>query len=228
MKKLTKGKIIVLDGKDGSGKATQTTLLAERISSEGFDVETLDFPRYDSNVLGGLIRECLDGKLGDFLALDPKITSVLYAADRFESKTKIEKWLSEGKIVVLDRYVSANQVHQGGKITDDYDRKDFLAWLDNLEFGVFGLPRPDSIVFLDVPVEVSMKLASERALQKGISADTAESDLKHQMGAQESALSIIKSSNSWIRIDCGDGKGGLRTRENIAEDIFDAIKNLLQ
>lgn len=225
--KTTTGKIIVIEGKDGSGKATQTKLLFERLVSLGYAVETLDFPQYSTNVHGKLLRECLDGKHGDFLSVDPKIASVLYAADRFESKPIIEKWLAEGKIVILDRYASANQLHQGGKLRDEASRKEFLEWLDKLEFGVFGIPRPDIVLYLDVPVEASMKLAADRAKEKGISADLAESDAKHQIEAQESAASILKGFNNWVRIDCGDGRKGIQSREAIAENVFKAIEHLL-
>jgi len=222
-----KGQIIVIDGTDGSGKATQTKLLIEKLRSMGRDVETIDFPRYSTNVLGALIRECLDGKHGDFLSIDPKIVSVLYAADRYESRDLIEKWLGEGKIVIMDRYVSANQIHQGGKINDENERRKFLAWLDKLEFGVFKLSKPAIIVYLHVPVEVSMKLALERAKAKGGQSDSAEANAKHQIESQESALSIIKSSNSWIKIDCGDGTGGIISPDVIHKAVFEAVKHLL-
>ncbi|MBX4209480.1 thymidylate kinase [Candidatus Parcubacteria bacterium] len=224
---MKKGKIFVIDGTDGSGKATQTKRLIERLKSMGREVETIDFPRYSTNLLGGLIRECLDGKRGDFLGIDPRIVSVLYAGDRYESRSLIQGWLDQGKIVVIDRYVSSNQIHQGGKLTDEGARREFLEWLDKLEFGIFKLPRPDAIVYLHVPVETSMKLAAERARQKGGSPDTAETDVKHQRESQESALSIIKSSNSWFRIDCGDGQGGMLSPEAIGEAVFKVVEPLI-
>src|SRR3990167_6836927 len=115
---MKKGKLIVLDGTDGSGKATQTKILQARLKKEGYRVQTLDFPQYEKNFFGGLIGECLAGEHGDFVSIDPYIGSTLYAADRFESKDKIMRWLRAGCVVVLDRYVSSNQIHQGGKITD--------------------------------------------------------------------------------------------------------------
>jgi dTMP kinase len=222
-----KGKIFVIDGLDGSGKATQARRLVERLKKEGKQVETIDFPRYKDNFMGKLIRECLDGKEGDFLAVSPRIVSVLYARDRHESSPLIQKWLAEGKIVVIDRYVSSNQIHQGGKIRDDAKRKEFLTWLDQLEHESFGIPRPDAIVYLHVPVEVSMKLARDRALKKGEAPDKAEVDTKHQLESQESALSIIKSANNWFRIDCGNGVGGMRPEDVIHEEVFQAIQSVM-
>src|SRR5688572_17228627 len=99
------GRLIVIEGTDGSGKTTQTEALLRRLKSEGINAESLRFPQYEKNLFGKLIRESLDGLHGDFIALDPKITSVLYACDRFETMPKIRAWLEEGRVVVLDRYV---------------------------------------------------------------------------------------------------------------------------
>ncbi len=224
--KTQKGKVIVIDGTDGSGKATQTKLLVEKLVQSGKRVETIDFPRYKENFMGGLIRECLDGKHGDFLAIDPRIVSVLYAADRFESARWIEGWVNDGVTVILDRYVSSNQIHQGGKIHDEKSREEFLKWLDVLEFDVFKIPRPDLVLYLHVPVEISMKLARDRALAKGESPDKAEVDTKHQRESQESALSIIKSRNNWVKINCAP-EGSLSRPEVIHELVWEALKPIL-
>jgi dTMP kinase len=226
-----KGKLIVIDGSDGTGKATQTKLLVERLKSEDIPVETLDFPQYEMNLFGKLIGECLSGLHGDFIGLDPKIASVLYAADRYESKRKIDKWLTAGKVVVLDRYVSANQMHQGGKIRDAKERKAFLQWLDQMEHGVFGLPRPDIILYLALPVEITLKLLKEKQmaekkkyLTKG-ARDQAESNVKHLVDAQQSALKLIQASNAWKKIICSDKKGIL-PREDIHGKIWSIVEPL--
>ena len=112
------GNFLVIEGSDGAGKATQTDLLVKRLRDEGRRVKTIDFPRYRDNHFGKLLRDCLDGKHGDFLKLDPRITSLVYAADRFESSKQIRRWLEEGADVVADRYVSANMLHQGSKISE--------------------------------------------------------------------------------------------------------------
>lgn len=231
MTKKNKGKLIVIDGADGSGKATQTALLAKRLKKEGYPVKTIDFPRYDDNLFGTLIGDCLAGRYGDFIALDAHIASALYAADRYESKKIIVKWLEKGYIVIADRYVSANQIHQGGKIADPVKRKTFLRWLDDMEFGVFGLPRPEAILYLDVPREVSDRLLAERENLRGKGRvrrkkDLAESDRKHLDDARVSALKILKRKNNWIRIQCVR-KGDLRSRESIAEEILMRVKEAI-
>lgn len=227
-----RGKLIVIDGSDGSGKATQTRLLIARLKKEGRRVRTLDFPQYDENFFGALIGRALAGDLGDFIALDPHIGSVFYAADRFESKPKIEGWLKQGYVVVLDRYVSANQIHQGGKIRDAKKQKEFLQWLDRMEHGVFGLPRPDAIIYLDVPVAVSQRLLGlegqtrkKTYLKKG-QRDLAENNPKHLAESRENALRLVKKLNAWTRIDCAV-KGEILSRESIAEKVWKAVMKTL-
>ncbi len=225
-----KGKLIVIDGGDGSGKATQVSLLVQRLRAGGKMVETLDFPQYTQNTFGKLLRECLDGKRGDFLALDPRITSVIFAADRFESRPRIEQWLKEGKVVVLDRYVSANMMHQGAKIDDPEQLESFLSWLDHMEHSVFGLPRPDLILYLEVPHQIR-RLLKERAVAEHkhgaeVKTDVAERSLEHQARTEERARDIVAHKNNWQAINCVEGEE-IRSREAIHEDVYKAVKTLV-
>lgn len=210
---MSKGKLIVIDGADGSGKATQAELLVKRLKREKLKVKKIDFPQYKKNFFGQLLGECLAGKYGDFISIPPRIASVLYAADRFETSAQIREWLKAGYVVVSDRYTSANQIHQGGKIADSQERTRFLNWLDKMEFEIFGIPRPNIIIYLHVPVLISQELINKRVLEnkknKTIKAkkDLAESNLKHLAESQVSAISIVKKSNNWQMVDCArDGK----------------------
>lgn len=220
--KTKSGELVVIDGTDGSGKATQTALLEKRLRKEKIKVKTISFPRYTDTVFGRLLRECLDGKHGDFLAIDPRIASTLYAADRFETSVQIRKWLEAGYVVICDRYVSANQIHQGGKIKDDAPRREFLKWLDTIEFRIFKIPRPDLIVYLHVPLEVSLALIEKRA-SAGQKKDAAESDAKHLYESQQSALAMIREFNNWLKIDCAVG-ASMRTPEEIHGELFLLLK----
>ena len=215
-----RGKLIVIDGSDGVGKATQTKMLVTRLHKEGVRVETLDFPQYKQNFFGRFLKQCLMGEFGDFIAVDPHVASVVYAADRFESKTKIEQWLAQGKVIILDRYVSANQLHQGGKIKNAKARKEFLSWLDKMEHGVFGLPRPDGIIYLNLPTRLSLKLIGKRNKK-----DLAERNVRYLTNARLSALKLIKTSAKWRKIECASGKGIL-SRELIHEQVYEAFKKL--
>lgn len=227
-----KGKLIVIDGTDGCGKATQVALIKERLLNEGYDVETIDFPRYYDNFFGKLIGECLAGKHGDFLAVHPKIASILYAADRWESSSLILDWLNQGKTVIIDRYVSSSQIHQGGKIHDDNYRKEFLDWLDELEHGTFRIPRPDLIVYLDVPIDITLKLLKEKDQHikkkylegKG---DQAESNPEHLASAREIGIKMLQDEK-WKRIMCANDKNELLSREEINALIYEEVKNLIK
>lgn len=225
-----KGKLIVIDGTDGVGKATQTKLLVARLKKEGVKVKTLDFPQYYKNFFGHFIGAMLTGQYGDFLHMDPFIASVMYAADRFESKPTIEKWLKEGYTIVLDRYVSANQLHQGGKIKDPKKRKYFLKWLDTMEHKVFGLPRPDLIIYLHLPMKSVLKLLKQKDMTrkkryaKGRK-DTVEQDRKYLAAAQESALKLIQERGNWVKIECED-KAGILPKEVIHEKVYQASRRV--
>ncbi|MBP6912141.1 MAG: hypothetical protein KBB88_02995 [Candidatus Pacebacteria bacterium] len=120
------GKLIVVDGTDGSGKATQVELLRKRLIREGYKVKVVDFPEYYKNFFGAFIGHCLAEQYYNWVNIHPKIASIAYAADRFESKDEINGWLEKGYIVISNRYVSANQIHQGGKIASKKNGK--LFW----------------------------------------------------------------------------------------------------
>jgi dTMP kinase len=228
---MKKGKFIVIDGTDGSGKATQTKLLVKRLKNGGRKVKTIDFPRYYNNFFGGMIGECLVGKYGNFITLDPHIASVLYAADRWESSEQIKGWLDEGFIVITDRYVSSNQIHQGGKIKDSKKRLEFLKWLERMEFKVFKIPKPDLIVYLDVPAEISKKLLQETKAtnRKRYSAgkkDLSENSKKYVNNSKKSAMKLVEELNDWTRVDCVKN-GELMPIKEIEKIVWDKISKII-
>ncbi len=234
MKKKSKGTFIVLDGSDGSGKATQTELLLKRLRREGVTAKKIDFPGYERNVFGKLVGECLAGKHGDFLHSDPHIASTLYAVDRFESKQLIEGWLSKGFVVIADRYVSSNQIHQGGKIKDKKQKKAFLKWLDTIEYEVFKIPRPDLILYLHVPVAITIQLLEKKSaakkkryLEGSSGKDTVESDMQYLENARQSALEVVQTANNWKKIECTVG-ATMKSREDINELIFNEVSKVLR
>lgn len=223
------GVFIVLDGLDGSGKATQSRLLAERLNTEGIAARKIDFPAYDKNFFGAFIGECLAGAHGDFVHLDPKIASTLYACDRLESSASIREALASGEIVIADRFASSNQIHQGGKIKDVEEREAFLAWLERMEHEVLGIPRPDLVLYLRVPLAVSQELlAKEREVKngaQGVGLDTVEEDAAYMRQSYESAELLAGSSPNWRAIACA-ANGSMRTREEIHEDIVRAVQDI--
>lgn len=229
---MKKGKFIVIDGTDGSGKATQTALLEKRLKKDGYKVKKIDFPQYYKNFFGQLIGQCLAGDYGDFIGTDPHLASVLYAADRFESSNAIKTWLADGYIVLADRYVSSNQIHQGSKIADPKKRQEFLRWLDKMEYGVFDIPKPDLIIFLDVPVAITQKLLkskNQQAKKKYLKGkkDQAENDLIHLEKSRANAIEIVKKGNKWKKIDCTAG-GEILSKEKNHEMVYREIKKIIK
>jgi dTMP kinase len=229
---MQKGKLIVIDGIDGSGKATQVKILKQRLLKERLKVKTIDFPRYETNFFGSLIGEYLSGLHGDFIAMDSKIASILYAADRFESSKQIKKWLDQGYVVLADRYATANQIHQGGKIDDLKKRKEFLAWLYKMEYGVFGIPKPDLVIYLDVPFEVSKmwlmnKVAKRKKKYLKGRKDVAEDNLIHLKNSRNSALLLTKENKNWTKIECC--KDNLcMSPEQVGEEVYKIVKRKIK
>ncbi len=220
---MKRGKLIVIDGTDGSGKATQAELLIKHLKKDGQKVKIVDFPDYSENFFGKFIGHCLSERYYDFVKVHPKIASVLYAADRFESKNKIENWLKEGNVVIANRYASANQIHQGGKIANTKKRKDFLKWLAEMEYEVFKIPRPDAVFYLDVPIAITRQLIRGRGNKK----DAHEKDTKFLENSRKSALWLAKTQKGWVKIECAkDDK--MDTRENIHKKIYEKIKKILK
>jgi len=205
-----RGKLIVIDGTDSSGKATQVKLLVQSLKNEGLRVKILDFPEYYKNFFGKFIGHCLSEQYYNFVKVHPKIASVLYAADRSESKDKIKKWLSEGNIVIANRYASANQIHQGGKIANIKKRESFLS----------------------VPIPVVLKLIKERNKNSsrnylGKKKDVHEKDVNFLENSRKTALWLAKTQKGWIKIECAKN-GFLNTRENIHKEIYEKIKKIIK
>lgn len=230
--KATKGKLIVIDGTDGSGKATQTDLLIKRLKKDGKKVKVVDFPEYYSNFFGKFIGHCLSEQYYNFVKIHPKIASVLFAADRFESKEKLDKWLKEGNIVIANRYASGNQIHQGGKIKNTKKRQAFIEWLAEMEYGVFKIPKPSLVFYLSVPVPVVLKLLKKRNETQGRAylgkkKDVHERDVDHLENSRKSALWLADTQKNWVKIDCVKGKE-LASPEVIHEEIYTKLKKIIK
>ncbi|OHA57675.1 MAG: hypothetical protein A2114_01935 [Candidatus Vogelbacteria bacterium GWA1_51_14] len=211
-----RGIFIVVDGSDGSGKQTQVELLAAYLRQQGNNVSTLDFPRYQDNFHGRLLKSALQGDFGDFLSLDPYTASFLYTGDRFESSVEIKTKLADGEIVIADRFTTANMIHQGGKFSNPVERKKYLDWICNLEYKRLKLPKPDIVLFLKVPVEVSLQLLEGK---KG--KDLAEKSVPY-LRRSLACAEAIAPDYGWIIIDCAPD-GILRSRESIHQEIVEKL-----
>ena len=224
----TKPLYLVIEGIDGAGKETQTRLLKEYLKSLGKKVVTQSFPNYVSDGCKP-VQMYLDGKLSKTAnEVNAYQSSVLFAVDRFCTMTQLSKTIDNDSVVVFDRYVSSNMLHQGGKIHNDAELEKFLKWLEEFEFEVMKIPKPDKIFFLSVPPEISMKLIAERKNLKSMTEkDIQESDENHLKNAFETGTKISKMFG-WEVIDCVDHeKNYIRSKEDISKEIQSKVNALL-
>ncbi len=197
MKSKFLGKFIVFEGIDGSGKSTQAKLLLNNFKKAGFKTAFIHFPQYGTKA-GGLVEEYLSGKYGKASEVSPYQASIFYSCDRFDASFKIRKWLEQGKIVICDRYIGSNVGHQGGKIKDKEERKKYLNWLNNLEYNILKIPKPDITFILKMPAVVGQSLSekianiSKKAKKishlRGKLLDIHEEDLGHLSNTERSYL----------------------------------------
>lgn len=220
------GILIVIDGPDATGKGTQVSLLIEALKKLNHDVVKADFPQYGKKS-AGLVENYLNGRYGTPEEVGPYRASVLYAVDRYDASFEIKKILGEGKIIVSNRYVSANMGHQAGKIKDLILRDKFLEWLDYFEFNLFDIPRPDLNILLVSNPEISQRLVDTKEARdylEGKSRDIHEDDKNHLMDAQEAFIYVAQKYN-WVIVNCLDKNWQMRTREDIAEQILKEVLN---
>lgn len=228
-----KGKLIVIDGTDGSGKATQVALLSKRLKKDGHKVKVVDFPEYYKNFFGKFIGHCLSEQYYNFLGVHPKITSVLFAADRWESSKDMKEWLDKGYVVIANRYVSANQIHQGGKIKSAKKRADFMKWLNQMEYEVFGIPKPDITLYLSLPIKIVLELLKGRDSSKmkreylKKKKDVYESDVDFLINSRKSAMKLVKENSNFIKIECSE-KGKILSREEVHNMVYKEVIKILK
>ena len=224
------GTFIVVDGTDGSGKGTQTTRLEARLTRAGHDVMLVDFPRY-GHPSACFVERYLRGEYGPLEAVDAYRASTFYALDRFDASFEIRAALARGAVVVSNRYVSANKGHQMAKIADAEARHRFLAWLNELEYGTLGIPKPDLTILLHVPADVGFDLVArkdERAYLQGKVRDIHEADRAHLRAAEEAYLSLVAldTVERWHLLECMED-GRLLPIETVEERVWDLVRPFL-
>ena len=220
------GKLIVIEGTDGSGKSTQFKLLTERLTRDNIAFQKLVFPQY-SEPSSALIRMYLGGEFGTSPAdVNAYAASAFYAVDRYASYKKVwGQWYEDGGLVVSDRYTTSNAVHQASKEPEE-NRGEFLEWLYAFEYDRLGLPRPDLTIYLDVPTDFTEKLMRSREAATNTHADIHEQDLDYlatcrRMGKQAAAF------YNWTVIECVRD-GAMRSIEDIHEEIYRLVAASLE
>ena len=220
------GKLIVIEGTDGSGKSTQFKKLTDRLAAEGKNFQQLEFPQY-SEPSSALIKMYLGGEFGTKPSdVNAYAASAFYAVDRYASYKKVwGDWYEQGGLVVSGRYTTSNAVHQASKEPNE-KRGEFLKWLYEFEYDKLGLPRPDLTIYLDVPTEYTEKLMRGREAATGTQADIHEKDLAYLATCRQMGRAAAEYYG-WTVIQCvRDGQ--MRTIEDIHQEICGHVKACLE
>ena len=219
------GKLIVIEGTDGSGKSTQFKLLTARLTEEGREFQKLVFPQY-AEPSSALIRMYLGGEFGTKPSdVNPYAASSFYAVDRYASYKKVwGEYYEQGGLIVSDRYTTSNAVHQASKVTGQ-EQKEFLKWLYEFEYDRLGLPCPDLILYLDVPTDFTEQMMRRREADTNTSADIHEKDMGYLATCRRTGREAAKYYG-WTVIECVKD-GQMRTIEDIHEEIYRHVANCL-
>lgn len=219
------GTLIVLEGTDGSGKSTQFARLREHLTEQDRQFQCLKFPQYEEES-SALIRMYLAGQFGARPdAVNGYAASAFYAVDRYASYKKVwGEWYEQGGLVLADRYTTSNAIHQASKVPAQ-ERREFLQWLYDFEYSKLGLPRPDLVLYLDVPTEASVALLRSREAETNTCADIHEQDASYLASCREAGRQAAEVLG-WYQVSCVRN-GAMRTIEEIHDEIWDQVEPLL-
>lgn len=218
-----RGKFVAIEGIDGSGKRTQIDLLSKVLEARGVAFVRYSFPRYESS-FGRLVARFLNGEFGPLEAVDAHFSALLYAGDRFEAKAELEATLASGKTVLADRYIGSNLAHQTARVSPQR-REEFLSWLKRLEYGIYGLPVEDLVIYLRLPAVEAHRLISLKTVREytNLQRDLQEADLRH---LEQAALVYdrLATEPNWVTVECLDvGASQLRPPEEIHRAVLAAV-----
>lgn len=211
-----KGKFIVIEGIDGTGKSTQAKLLYNYLKKQKIPAVLTSFPRYKS-AWGKMVRAYLDGEFGTLAEVSPRLASALYAGDRLLASFEINKWLAEGKVVVCDRYAASNVAHQAGKFKDAKARREFVSWLENLEYVENKIPKPDAVILLTIPTNMAQKFMKKRKM------DIHETGVSYQAAVADAFLAYAKAKKNWIKVSNVNGEK-LKGLKEVSEEVVAILK----
>lgn len=223
------GKLIVIDGADGSGKATQTQMLLELLSKLKKKHKYIDFPRYYTSFHGKVVGRYLAGEFGSNKDANPYLASLSYALDRLTARDEMVEWLKEGNVVVANRYTTSSFAFQGARL-EGREREEYIKWLYDMEYKEHKLPKEDLVIFLYVPIVVSQKLlkkkqaAESRRYTKGKKKDIHEADVEYQKKVLDLYIQLSKRFKHWEIVNCVDDKGKLLSKEKIHEKVVQVLK----
>lgn len=221
------GLLVVIEGIDGSGKGTQAQRLHESLQADGIRAALLSFPRYEATRFGERIGDFLNGRFGALDEVSPFLAALLYAGDRFESRTLIEQSIAENDVLICDRYVPSNIAHQGAKL-EDGERDEIIEWIEATEYEINGLPKPDVVLFLDVPVVTAQQLIARKAARSYTdkAADLQEADGGYLAKVSSVYRQLAANEDDWRRVNCLEDDT-VRSIEAIGQEVrslVDAVR----
>ena len=222
------GVLLAIEGIDGSGKGTQAAELAESARRAGYTVASFSFPTYDGNPFSRAVADYLNGEFGSADEVHPELAAMLYAGDRLHARAQLVAAIADHDLVVCDRYVGSNAAHQGAKLQGEA-RERLLAWLDEVEYGEFALPRPDLVVLLDAPVALARQLVGRKAARgyTTLEADIHEADAVHSSATRDLYLELA-GRNGWRVVATEGADGEPREVGEVAAEIWHAVEPLLR
>lgn len=224
--KKKKGKLIVIDGGDGAGKATQAQLLINYLKKNKIPVKYYDFPRYYQSFHGQTVARFLRGEFGSLDQISPYLASLAYALDRASAKKEMDDFLKKGGFIIANRYASSNMGHQGAKFTNKKQKEDFLKWVYELEYKTHRIPKEDLVIYLYVPWQIGWQLTKKkekREYLQGKTMDIQEKDLDYRKKVEEMYLNLASRYKHWVKIDCVV-KGKILPPEVIHQKIISLLK----
>jgi len=212
-----RGKFIVFEGADGTGKTTQAKLLFDYLKEKKKDVVFSSFPNYQS-AWGKMVRRYLDGEFGDVNQVSPYLASMLYAGDRLSESERIKKWKKAGKIIICDRYMASNIAHQVAKLQPPNSKLQFIKWLEELEYGENKIPKPDLVILLTIPENIAQKFMKRRIR------DIHERNVSYQKKVAKAFEDYAKANKNWVVV--ANTKGGkLKKIDEVHKEIIDIVEN---
>ena len=225
--KKRKGKLIVIDGGNGSGKTTQARLLVEHLKKEQILVKYVDFPQYYRSFHGKTVAKFLRGEFGKIDEVSPYLISLAFALDRASVKHEMDEFLAKGGIIIANRYATSSMAHQAAKCKTEKERADFLKWVYELEYKVHKIPKENIVIYLHVPYQLGIKLTEKRgtpAYLEGATQDIEEKDLNNRIQTEAMYLMLCKKYRHWKKIDCvKDGK--LLPAQEIHKQILELLNS---
>lgn len=202
--KSRRGKLIVIEGADGSGKSTQTNLLVDYLKKNKISVKHIDFPRYYPSFHGKTVAKFLRGDFGSIDQVSPYLASLAYSLDRASVKDQMEDFMTKGWLIVANRYATSNLAHQAAKFKDEEEKEKFLKWVHQLEYKVHKIPKEDIVIYLYVPWKIGMELTQKRIKNKYLEGkeDIHEQNVTYRQEVEKMYLALAEKNKHWIKIDC--------------------------